>query len=61
MIFAEYHLMRHVIKLRDRRSANSNELKDWHTRLRKMGSAISSARMSLRLINWLEAVKFLIV
>ena len=33
-------------------------VKDWYTRIKKMGSALSTARMALRLANWIGAVKF---
>ena len=61
VIFAEFHLIRHVIRLRGGGIASQEVLKDWHTRLRKMGSAISTSRMVLRLGIWIGAIKFWII
>ena len=60
VIFAEYNVMRHFLKLRDRKCPSPEVVKDWYTRLRKMGSGISTTRMALRLVQWLSGIKFLV-
>jgi len=49
VIFAEYNLMRHVLWWRQGKTPSPDVVKDWYTRMRKMGSALSTARMTLRL------------
>ena len=60
VIFAEFNLIRHVIRLKGGGIASQEVLKDWHTRLRKLGSAISTSRMVLRLGMWISTLKFLV-
>lgn len=52
--------MRHVIRWRTGKPPSADVLKDWYTRMRKMGSGLSTARMSLRIASWLGAIKFFI-
>ena len=60
VIIAEYHLMRFVLKAKRGTHPSEDELKDWYTRMRKMGSGLSTARMTLRLGGWIGAIKFFV-
>ena len=60
VIAAEYNLMRKVLHMRTGKMPSEVIVKDWYTRLRKMGSALSTSRMALRLFIWTGAIKFFI-
>ena len=60
VIFAEYNLMRTLLKLKTGKVPSADVMKDWYNRLRLMGSALSTTRMALRLGIWLSSIKFLI-
>ena len=55
VIIAEYNLFRYFFL---RRGLTKDQDKEWYTRFRKLGSGLSTARMSFRLGNWLPAIQF---
>ena len=56
VVISEYDLLRHLFRL----NRAHEKVQDWKLRTKKLGSAISTARMSLRLGSWLENIKYFI-
>ena len=50
--------MRFYILIRKGRPANKAELTDWFHRVHNLGMAVSTARMSLRMFDFLDCVKW---
>ena len=60
VIFAEFNLMRKLLRLQTGKMPTAEVEKVWHLKMRKFGSALSTSRMALRLGIWLRAIKFFI-
>ena len=58
VIIAEYNLMRYILRLLNGRNPSEKHLKHWYTRTRGTGSSISTVRMNLRLVIWINSMKF---
>ena len=55
---SEFNMMRHLIRFLQKRPATPEEIKDWFMRFKKLGSALSTTRMSLRLCTGIENLTY---
>ena len=59
VIISEFNLMRYFLRvIRGGKAPGVKEVEDWFFRTKKMGSALSTTRMSLRFLGWITSVKW---
>jgi hypothetical protein len=58
VLISEFNIMKTVIRLAFGRRATAEETKDWFTRFKMTGSALSTSRMVMRLALGLDAFNY---